>query len=88
MFAGGSNPGPGLFYIEDSSGNRFVHNGIQELSATVFFYSVTEFFRDSELSQVCNLIVSKTWNRNDPNLVTVLSCDRNILHPCIVTYMY
>ena len=40
FFCGGLRPpasGPGFFYIEDSSGNRFMLNGIQELPATVFF---------------------------------------------------
>ena len=78
---GNPTPGPGFYYIEDSSGNRFVLNGIQELFATVFFYSVTELSRISELSQICNLIVSKTCNQNYPNLVTVLSWDRNVLLP-------
>ena len=31
----------------------------------------------------CNRIVSKTCNRNYPNLVTTLSCDRNVLYPYI-----
>ena len=46
-----------------------------------FFYSVTDLSRISELSQICNLIVSKTRNQNDPNLAIALSCDRNVLHP-------
>ena len=43
FFCGGLRPpasGPGFFYIEDSSGNRFMLNGIQELPATVFFFTV------------------------------------------------